>query len=383
MSTFTPVGARTTPVPGGLLALCSLLAIALSAVMPLLGQRSTALILDAANPRAWLADALMLAVALRMLWPSGRWTTYALSAAALAAGLLWSGLPPALGEQAPGAGFWMGTVALGLLALLSVHRCAHLKGTGAHNLTAAAVLGLWVPVFWEIGVRTFAVPQVILPAPSMVLEALATHTRQLALDTLQTVVREALVGWVIGCGLGFGTALAIDRHPFLQRGLLPIASMTSAVPLVGVAPIAVMWFGFGWASKAAVVALMTFFPMFVSALSGLHAAGRLESELMQTYAADRRQTLLLLKLPMAVPQIVTAMKINATLALIGAIVAEFFGSPTIGLGFRISTEAARMSMGVVWAAITVAAVVGSAAYALLVLLERKTAFWHPSVRSAG
>jgi NitT/TauT family transport system permease protein len=68
------------------------------------------------------------------------------------------------------------------------------------------------------------------------------------------------VGWLLGSGLGFGVALAIDRLPFLQRGLLPLASLTSTVPLVGVAPIAVMWFGFDWPSKAAVVVLMTFFP---------------------------------------------------------------------------------------------------------------------------
>jgi len=79
--------------------------------------------------------------------------------------------------------------------------------------------------------------------------------------------------------------------------------------------------------------------------------------------------------------VVGALKVNATLALIGAIVAEFFGSPTLGLGFRISTESARMNMSLVWAAITVAALTGSLAYALLVRLERRVAFWHPSVRS--
>ena len=92
-------------------------------------------------------------------------------------------------------------------------------------------------------------------------------------------------------------------------------------------------------------------------------------------------TLLDLRLPAAMPFLFSALKINATLALIGAIVAEFFGSPTVGLGFRISTEAARMNMALVWGAIVVAAVTGSLAYALLVLLERRVAFWHPSIRA--
>jgi NitT/TauT family transport system permease protein len=200
-------------------------------------------------------------------------------------------------------------------------------------------------------------------------------------DFVQTVVKSVFTGWVMGCALGFGVAVAIDRMPFLQRGLLPIASLTSTVPLVGVAPIAVMWFGFDWPSKAAVVVLMTFFPMLVSTLAGLQAAGKLERELMHSYAASYGRTLLSLRLPCALPFVFGALKVNATLALIGAIVAEFFGSPTAGLGFRISTEASKMHMSLVWSAIVVAAITGSAAYALLVQLERKFAFWHPSVRS--
>ena len=379
-------GAAIAPrrhAPGGVLALCALLAIALSAAMPLLADAPGALALDAAEqPRALAALGLLLLAAVRLLWTSGRWMTYGLTLLALAAGLLWLGVPPATGAAQAGSGFWLGCVALGLMALLTVHRCAHLDGSRLDAQSAAAVLGLWALLFWQLGVTAFDVPRVILPAPLWVLQSLAEHAATLAQDAMQTLVREALAGWLIGCGLGFGVALAIDRHAFLQRGLLPIASMTSAVPLVGVAPIAVMWFGFGWESKAAVVALMTFFPMLVSTLAGLRAAGRLEAELMQTYGASHRQTLWLLKLPSAVPQMITALKINATLALIGAIVAEFFGSPTVGLGFRISTEAARMNMGLVWAAIAVASAAGSAAYAALVLLERRAAFWHPSVRSA-
>lgn len=381
----SPAGAALAPrrrAPGGVLALSALLAIALSAAMPLLAATPSALLLQTVQQaRAIAALGLLLLAAVRLLWPSGRATTYLLTLLALAAGLLWLGVPPALGEVQAGNGFWLGCVAFGLMGLLTVHRCAHLDGSRLDAQSAAVVLGLWVLLFWQLGVTALGVPKVILPAPLWVLQSLGEHATTLAHDAMQTLVREALAGWLIGCGLGFVVALAIDRHAFLQRGLLPIASMTSAVPLVGVAPIAVMWFGFGWESKAAVVALMTFFPMLVSTLAGLRAAGRLEVELMQTYAASHHQTLWLLKLPAAVPQMITALKINATLALIGAIVAEFFGSPTVGLGFRISTEAARMNMGLVWAAITVASVTGSVAYAALAFLERRVAFWHPSVRS--
>lgn len=276
--------------------------------------------------------------------------------------------------------FWPGMLLLALVAGYSVYRMAAVNGSRWVGMATAALFGVWVVVFWEILVRALDVPRVLLPAPSLVIGSIGDHAPKLWGDFVQTVGKAVLIGWALGCGLGFAVAVAIDRMPFLQRGLLPVASLTSAIPLVGVAPIAVMWFGFDWPSKAAVVVLMTFFPMLVSTLAGLQAAGKLERELMYSYAASYPRTLLALRLPAALPFIFGALKVNATLALIGAIVAEFFGSPTSGLGFRISTEAARMNMPLVWGAIVVAAVTGSVAYALLVQLERRAAFWHPSVR---
>lgn len=276
--------------------------------------------------------------------------------------------------------FWPGMLLLALVAGYSVYRMAAVNGSRWVGMATAALFGVWVVVFWEILVRALDVPRVLLPAPSLVIGSLFDHAPKLWGDFVQTVLKAVLIGWALGCGLGFAVAVAIDRMPFLQRGLLPVASLTSAIPLVGVAPIAVMWFGFEWPSKAAVVVLMTFFPMLVSTLAGLQAAGKLERELMYSYAASYPRTLLALRLPAALPFIFGALKVNATLALIGAIVAEFFGSPTSGLGFRISTEAARMNMPLVWGAIVVAAVTGSVAYAVLVALERRAAFWHPSVR---
>ena len=275
--------------------------------------------------------------------------------------------------------FWPAMLLLAVVAAYSVYRVAAGQSSRWSGMATAALFGLWVLAFWEILVRALDVPRVLLPPPSLILGSLTDHADKLWGDFVQTVVKSVFIGWVLGCSLGFVVAVAIDRMPFLQRGLLPVASLTSAVPLVGVAPIAVMWFGFDWPSKAAVVVLMTFFPMLVSTLAGLQAAGRLERELMYSYAAGYGRTLLALRLPSALPFIFGALKVNATLALIGAIVAEFFGSPTSGLGFRISTEAAKMNMALVWGAIVVAAVTGSVAYALLVQLERRAAFWHPSV----
>ena len=144
----------------------------------------------------------------------------------------------------------------------------------------------------------------------------------------------------------------------------------------------VMWFGFDWQSKAAVVLIMTFFPMLVNTVQGLSAAGHMERDLMGTYASSWWQTLVKLRLPAAAPFIFNALKINSTLALIGAIVAEFFGTPIVGMGFRISAEIGRMNTDMVWAEIAVAALAGSAFYGVVALIERAVTFWHPSVRAA-
>jgi NitT/TauT family transport system permease protein len=307
--------------------------------------------------------------------------TVILIAACLGFAALLLRTPAATGEAPPTTTFWLITGGLALLAVQSIRRMAAVEGGRIVGMLTAALFGIWIVYFWQLLVVAFEVPRVLLPPPSLILRSMAEHGSTLWGDFVQTVLKAVLLGWALGSGLGFGVAVAIDRMPFLQRGLLPLASLTSTIPLVAVAPIAVMWFGFEWQSKAAVVVLMTFFPMLVSTLAGLKAAGKLERELMYSYAASYGRTLLALRLPAALPFMFAALKVNATLALIGAIVAEFFGSPTSGLGFRISTEASRMNMALVWGAIVVAAVTGSLAYALLVQLERRAAFWHPSVRA--
>ncbi|MFZ4479365.1 MAG: ABC transporter permease [Rhodoferax sp.] len=309
-------------------------------------------------------------------------STVLLVSGGLACGVLLMQWMPAPGELAPTPLFWLAASLLALLAVQSIRRMAALDAARIYGTLTAGLFGIWVVYFWQLLVVAFEVPRVLLPPPSLILHSLASHGPTLWGDFVQTVLKAVLIGWTLGCCLGFTVAVAIDRLPFLQRGLLPLASLTSTIPLVAVAPIAVMWFGFEWQSKAAVVALMTFFPMLVSTLAGLKAAGKLERELMHSYAAGYGRTLLALRLPAALPFMFAALKVNATLALIGAIVAEFFGSPTSGLGFRISTEASRMNMPLVWSAIVVAAVTGSVAYALLVQLERRAAFWHPSVRES-
>jgi NitT/TauT family transport system permease protein len=267
-----------------------------------------------------------------------------------------------------------------IAALLAMARLSR-SDTRAARLATPAIFGLLLIWLWQAAVMVFHIPRILLPTPTEVVSALLTHKAMLQRDFVQTFVRSVIPGYVIGCGCGFLAALAIDRSAFLKRGLLPLGGLISAMPIVGVAPIAVMWFGFGWQSKAAVVVAMTIFPMLVNTTAGLAESGALEQDLMASYAAGYWLTLVKLRLPAALPHIFTALKLNSTLALIGAVVAEFFGSPVFGMGFRISTAAASLNLDVVWATITIAALTGSLSFALLALAERAVTFWHPSFRN--
>lgn len=283
------------------------------------------------------------------------------------------------------APYYLLLAAAWLLAWLGVSLLSELKPIESVlrtllRLVIPAIFGVWILIIWEGIARGAGIPFVLLPPPSLIGARIANSLPILGADVAQTVVKAVFFGYALGSALGFVTAILADRIAFLRNGLLPIGNMVSALPIVGVAPIMVMWFGFGWESKAAVVVIMTFFPMLVNTVAGLTAAGHMERDLMRTYASDYWQTLFKLRLPAAAPFIFNALKINSTLAMIGAIVAEFFGTPTVGMGFRISAEVGRMNIDMVWAEIAVAALVGSVFYGVVALIERAVTFWHPSVR---
>jgi NitT/TauT family transport system permease protein len=244
----------------------------------------------------------------------------------------------------------------------------------------AILFGVAVLVFWEVVVRLFHIAPILLPPPSAIAARFAASIPTLAEDFWETLAKAVIPGWVLGSLAGLCAALLCDRVPFLRRGLLPLGNFMSVLPLVGIAPIMVMWFGTGVAPNIAVIIIMTFFPMLVNATAGLQASGHLERDLMRSYGSTWWQTLTQLRLPAAMPFIFNALKINSTLAMIGAIVAEFFGTRIVGMGFRIQTGSGAQALDLVWAEIAVAAITGSLFYVALVFAEKRVTFWHPSYR---
>ncbi|WP_085899191.1 ABC transporter permease [Kiloniella majae] len=290
-------------------------------------------------------------------------------------------------DQHLASGFWCLVVSSWLMAWLLVDQLSAKKtktptAKRFYSIVVPVLFGVWLLLLWELVVRGLQIPTVLLPPPSMIGARFMASTDILWADFQQTFLKAVLIGYILGCGSAFIIAILIDRSPFLQRGLLPIGNLVSALPIIGVAPIMVMWFGFDWHSKAAVVIIMTFFPMLVNTVAGLSITSSIEKDMMKTYAASYWQSLIKLRLPSALPFVFNALKINSTLAMIGAIVAEFFGTPIVGMGFRISTEVGRMNVDMVWAEIAVAALAGTAFYGIMVVIERACTFWHPSFRSS-
>ena len=367
--------------------LAALAAAVLAAVVPMAtaGAPAIGMFGEPVMTAAWIAA---LAAAAWVLW---RPATDAIAGAVLLCVVALGGFATLAvlalgGAKGLGAlGFWCFVVALAFLAWRGMAAISECEVENAAlrrclNVVVPAAFGFWILYLWEIAVVGFGISPVLLPAPSAIGAAFAENLDVLAADFQQTFAKAVLAGYALGCGSGFLVGVLVDRVPFLQRGLLPLGNLVSALPIVGVAPIMVMWFGFDWPSKAAVVVIMTFFPMLVNTIAGLAAAGRMEQDLMRSYGASYLETLIKLRLPIGLPFVFNALKINSTLALIGAIVAEFFGTPIVGMGFRISTEVGRMSLDMVWATIAVAALAGSLFYGAVALLERTLTFWHPSFR---
>ena len=272
-------------------------------------------------------------------------------------------------------GFWI------IAWVINVKLANSILGTRKSiKLLVPTIFGLTIILFWEMVVRGLEVPLVILPPPSLVFQTTLENLPILWRDFVQTFLKGAIRGYLIGCGSALIVAILIDRFSFLERGILPVANFMAALPIIGTAPILVMWFGFDWHSKAAVVALMVFFPMLINAVSGLKENSTAQQDLKHTYAANAWQMFFKLKVPVALPFFFNGLKISTTLALIGAIVAEFFGSPIVGMGFRISMSIGQLALDMVWAEILVAALAGSLFYGFITLIERGTTFWHPSQR---
>jgi len=245
-------------------------------------------------------------------------------------------------------------------------------------LPVALVLGAAV-LAWEAGVRAFHIPNWLLPAPSAVLIALATTPDLLAGHTLVTLAEVAL-GFVLALVTGVALALLIAWSPALERSLYPFLIVSQTIPMSAIAPILLIWLGYGIEPKVLVVALACFFPIVVSMADGLRAADPELVNLMRTLGASRATIFRTVRIPGSLPHLFSGVKIAITISLYGAVIAELTGG-SAGLGYLIRRSISQFLTERVFAAVVILGALGILFFALATLAERWLLPWHTALRA--
>ncbi|MCC6174511.1 MAG: ABC transporter permease [Chloroflexi bacterium] len=244
-------------------------------------------------------------------------------------------------------------------------------------LPTAALLAL-VLALWEVAVRVRGVPGYLLPAPSMVAARFAGDPAFFLVEGAVTLA-EALAGLLVGGGLALGAGLLMARWRWLERALLPVAIVAKVTPIVIVAPLFVLWFGFGVWPRVLIAALLTFFPILVGAVSGLRAVPPAARDVFLTLDATMAQEALWLRVPAALPQLFAAAKVSSTLALLGAVIAEWVGGDR-GLGRAVLLANTNLDTTTALAGVATIAAIGMGLIGALTLAERRLLFWHSERR---
>jgi NitT/TauT family transport system permease protein len=256
-------------------------------------------------------------------------------------------------------------------------------GRIAGDLLAPVLVFIVVIVGWELILGALGIKSFILPKPSQIVAALGENWSDGfgILPSARATLVEAVGGFLIGTIAGVAVAFASARWLSAQHALLPLAVAAGAVPIIAFAPLMNNWFGvLNPLSKMMMAAVLVFFPVMANVTRGLTQVEPAALELMRSYAATDTEVLRKVRIPNALPFFFTALKLATTLALIGAIVGEYFGGASLVLGRIIVQSASALKFDVTWAAITVAAIAGIVFYLIVAAVERLVIPWHASVR---
>lgn len=254
---------------------------------------------------------------------------------------------------------------------------------GRMEIGIAIAAGVLVLVIWEAICRAGLVSRLVLPAPSAIGVELWGALREIALggpmrqNTL-TTVWEIVAGFGLGVGLGFVLGVLIAEIPTARRVAMPYLIALNAAPKIALAPLLLVWFGFGMGSKIVMAALIAFFPLLINVVSGLSRVEEAKLKLMRSLAASRMMTLVKVKLPDAMPVIFAGLKTAIVLAVVGAVVGEFVGAEA-GLGHVIKQSEFQLDVAQTFAVIVLLSIIGIAFFYAIEYLERRALFWiHPS-----
>jgi ABC-type nitrate/sulfonate/bicarbonate transport system permease component len=237
----------------------------------------------------------------------------------------------------------------------------------------AALLGAW-----EVYVRAAGVSPVVLPGPVRILQSLWEFRADALRHAIPTLV-ETVAGFGLAVVLAVAAAAAMDRAPAVRRAMEPILVTSQTIPIVALAPLFLLWFGFGLAPKVLVVVLVTFFPIVVALLDGFRATSSDASDLLRSYGAGDGQTFRLLRWPAALPNLFTGLRISVAYAVVGAVFGEYVGARE-GLGIWMQLSANAFRTDLVFAAVVVTSALSLALYWCVGLVRRVVIPWAPGVR---
>jgi NitT/TauT family transport system permease protein len=255
---------------------------------------------------------------------------------------------------------------------------------GLGHLMPAILLSAAVLIFWEAAIRLFKVPTFVLPAPTAIMASLAANWRPLA-AAAQATALEVLFGFILSAVAGVAVALTIVRFERFGRALYPLVVLFQNVPKVALAPIFILWFGYGLAPKILLIVVIAFFPVAIDMLAGLQSVEPSFVALMRSVGASPGKILLRVRIPHSLPHLMAGLKVAITFSVIGAIVGEFAGASE-GLGYMIQFASTQLDTPLIFAALIVVSVQGLAFYYVVEYAEWFLVPWAPKfdpVHSAG
>jgi NitT/TauT family transport system permease protein len=250
-----------------------------------------------------------------------------------------------------------------------------LAGAAATALPTVVGLALVLGA-WEAYVRLRDVPVYLVPPPSRVAERFAETPGTFALEGLRTL-EGALLGFLAGAAVAILLATVMAQSRYLERAIFPIAILVKVTPIVAIAPLLTIWFGFGLMPKVFIAALIVFFPVMVNAVVGFRSVNPNALALFESLAASRREVFLKLRLPSSLPYLFAAFKVAVPLSVIGAVVAEWFSGDR-GLGSLIYVANGNLDMPKAFAGIFTLALLGVGLFVVMSVIERRVLFWHES-----
>ncbi|HLS46236.1 MAG TPA: ABC transporter permease [Ornithinicoccus sp.] len=240
-------------------------------------------------------------------------------------------------------------------------------------LVLTGVVALW----WLI-VRLELVPQYLVPAPEDVVATLWAD-RVLLLEHTWVTTQETLIGFVLAAVIGVVTAILLVYSPTAEKSLYPLILFAQVIPKIAIAPILVVWFGFGLTPKVILAVLIAFFPVVVSAVAGLRSVDPELLELSATMGASRWKTFVKIRFPSALPSLMSGLKVAVTLAVVGAVVGEFVGADR-GLGYVLLLASGNLDAPLLFADLILMSAIGVVLFVLVEVLEAATIPWHASRR---